>query len=360
MATVVLDSTNLPAVLADAGVTLDGETNENASTETGKVKPEGTQKADGTDTKTVAETHQDHEEDENGLTEEERRDLSAKMQKAVGKRHRMMKEAEEFAAAQYNERKLAEKRADDAQRELEALKGKAVASAEPEKQKPQRQDYGTESEYIDASIQWGVDQGLKKQAEEQARQVAERAQEAIIEAAQERVNKAIDLVPDFKEVTESADIMVPPAVAGYMQKSEMFAELGYYLAKNQDVLKAIAKLAPDEQLVKIGKLEDKLEPFGKKGLTNNKEESNFTASDTKSEVSKGATPSKEAPSHDKTASSENTGIFQSTARNKGAPVISPLNGSGSAATEINPENIREVITDFAKRNQVNMSRRKRH
>jgi len=358
MATVVLDSTNLPAILEDAGVVPEGENNENADAAENKAGTQADAKNNENKSETVAETHADDEEDENGLTAEERASLTAKMQKTIGKKHRMLKEAEEFAAAQYNERKMAETRAAEIERQLEELKGKAVATATPEAKKPVRADFSTESEYIDASIQWGVDQGLKKQAEIAAKEALERKQQEVIQTAKGRIDAAIALVPDFQETVDGADIIVPPAIAGYMQKSELFAELGYYLAKNPDVLTSIAKLAPDEQLVKIGKIEDKLEPFGKKSLTNENGKSRNESLDGKSKDAKGATPSK--PAHDKTASSENTEILPSMARTKSAPVISPLGSNGSAAIEINPENIREVITDYAKRNQRNFGIRKRH
>ena len=129
---------------------------------------------------------------------------------------------------------------------------------------------------------WGVDQGLKKQSEIAAKEALERKQQEVIQTAKGRIDAAIALVPDFQETVDGADIIVPPAIAGYMQKSELFAELGYYLAKNPDVLTSIAKLAPDEQLVKIGKIEDKLGPFSKKSLTNENGKSKKDATDDES------------------------------------------------------------------------------
>jgi len=290
-------------------------------------------------------------EGEDGLTPRQKRELSAKMLRAIGKKHRELKEAEEFAAAQYGERKIADQRAQTIERELAELKAKAqpAQSASPDAGKPDRAKFETDQAYWEAMTDWRVDQKLAKKAEEDARAAAERRQAEIIETARERISKAIELVPDFREVTEAVDAEVPPVIAGYMQKSEMFAELGYHLAKNPDVLAKIAKLPPDEQLVTIGKIEGRLKPFEPK--------------DSKTAIN-GATPSKAASTNGQPAkaapSDDETGIAPSRARDA-APVIKPLNGSG-AAVEVDPRdmNIRETINDWSKRNKVNLGLRKRH
>lgn len=331
MTMTVIDSTDTAAILADAGIEMEAP----------QVEEQKAQdKSQDAEKKT-----QDDAEDDNGLTEAERRELTEKMQKAVGKKHRMLKEAEEFAAAQYAERRLAEQRAEALERELAEIRAKAAPQPKQEvPAKPKREDFESESDYIDASIDWGVQEGLRKKAEAEAREAAERAQAQLVEAAKSRITKAIELVPDFAEVTSSIDQEVPPAVAGYMQKSELFAELGYHLAKNPELLVSLAKLPPDEQLVKIGKIESTLSPFGSDAAHDGDK-----PSDTKQ-------PNGQA----KPAPSDDTGTAPSKARST-APVITPLNGTGTAH-EKDPKdfNVREAISDYAKRNQVNFSLRKRH
>lgn len=329
MTMTVIDSTDTAAILADAGIEMEAQ----RATES-KVQE-----------KPKAEEITVDTEDDNGLTESERRELTEKMQKAVGKKHRMLKEAEEFAAAQYSERRLAEQRAEAVERELAELKAKTTPQVKAEApSKPKREDYASESEYLDASIDWGIQDGLRKNAEASAREAAERTQAQLVEAAKGRIAKALELVPDFAEVTGSIDHEVPPAVVGYMQKSELFAELGYHLAKNPELLVSLAKLPPDEQLVKIGKIEGKLSPFGS------------------AETHDGIQPSdtKQTNGQVKPAPSDDTGTVPSKARST-APVITPLNGTGTAH-EKDPKdfNVREVISDYAKRNQVNFNLRKRH
>ena len=122
----------------------------------------------------------------------------------------------------------------------------------------------------------------------------------------------------------------------------MFAELGYYLAKNPDVVVSLSKLKPALQLVQIGKIESTLKPF----------------SEVTGKPKDGATPSKAVTEASK--ASETTGISPSKARTT-APVIQPLNTTGTAFEKDPVDmNIRETISDWQKRNNANLAARKRH
>lgn len=346
MTIVTLDSTDTAGILADAGVTLE--------------QPEAKvvndpDKVDKTETKVdkVVEPNDDADdvEGEDGLTPRQKREMTATMQKTIGKKHRMQKEAEEYAAAQYNERRLAEQRADLLAKELADLKRQAApqkaapADAEP----PQRDNFANEAAYVDAMIQWGVDKRLAEKAEEDRQARIERERSEMIAAAKTRIDRASELVPDFTDVVGAVDTEVPPAVAGYMQKSEMFAELAYHLAKTPALLVSLTKLPPDEQLVKIGKIESTLTPFeARKEPQHDATSSNAT---TNGKASKAA-PSTET----------DTGIDLSKPRSKPAPVFTPLDGSGNAGHEKDSKdmNVREAIEDYAKRNRTNLNARKRH
>jgi hypothetical protein len=342
----------------------------------GEAKAPSTEAAETKSAETAAEDAEDAE-GEDGLTSRERHDLLAvgrkelpdSVKRVIGKRVAQRKAAEEFAAAQYNERRLAEQRAIALDAELTALKAKTQAQPEPAKPdaeagKPVRDKFpaGAEGDaaYWDAVIDWRADRRADAKFEERRKQeeaaAAERRTAEIREAATARIAAARAAVPDYDQVRASIpdDVIVPPVVAGYMEKSEMIAELAYHLAKNPAVLAKIAKLPPDEQLVTIGKIESTLTPFA----------SVPAKEDTKD--SDGATPSSKtaASTNGKRASpapSEDTGTIPSRARDT-APVIRPLNGSGAAPADIDPRdmNIRETVADWQKRNHANFSLRKRH
>jgi hypothetical protein len=336
MTITVLDSTDTAGILADAGIELEKPDDAVAVTNK-KVDAEAEKK----DVSADAKDSDDDVEGDDGLTPREKRELTEKMQKAIGKRHREKKEAEEFAAAQYNERRMAEQRAETLEKELEQLR----VRAQPEKQveqkieRPDRINFSTDSEYIDAMIQFGIDTRLKERAEAEAKQAAQRAQEQLIETAKSRIAKAIELVPDYEQVVDDANILVPNAIAGYMQKSELFAEIAYHLAKNPDILTALSKIPPDEQLVKLGKIEANLKPFGSK-------DDDKKSSQQDDQIAR--------------SSKDTTDLSPSKAR-KDAPVITPLNGTGAAGMNSHDDiNIRDAISSFAKKNQVNFNLRKRH
>lgn len=285
------------------------------------------------------------EADEYDLTPEEREGLTKQMLKAIGKKHRMLKEAEEFAASQYNERQLAEKRAEQYEREVNRLKAQLNGGKQPEQVaddgKPNREAFESDEAYSDAVIDWRVDQRLKAQEADARKKAQEDRQREVLATAQSRIEAAIDLVPDYRETLESAEQNVPPHIAAYMQRSPLIAELGYYFAKNPTELSRLADLPADEALVDIGEIKSKLKPFAK--VSEAKVETDATQASTN-----GAKPSTE------------TGSTPSKPR--AAAPIKPL-GSGSTLQvdkDVADMNIREVITDYAKKRSPALMRRARH
>ena len=318
---VVIDNSNLEAVLANAR----GE----------EYKPE--EKKEETKTEAKAETK---ESEEDGLTDEQRATFTENMKKTIGKKHRAQKEAEELAEEQYNARILADRRAEKAEREAQRLREQIAPPKQEEvPKKPNKADFKTDEDYQEAMVNFRVDEKMRENEERQRQQAqADRQREVIVEA-QGRIASAKELVPDFAEVVEAADVPVPPNIAGYMQESEMFAELGYHFAKNPEVLENLAKLSPAKQLVAIGKIESTLKPFSEK-----------------SEEVK--TAKAESNGKQETAPSTN-GKSPSKARQE---PIKPLEtGSSSQVTKPSSEmSWPEFKADWQKRNKVNFSARKRH
>lgn len=341
MATTVLDSNNLDAIVKDA--TGEGLTSKEAAKSDEDKPAEKVVAEDGAEKKQEAKDSLDVE-GEDGLTAREKADLSAKMLKAVGKRVREKREAEEFAAEQYNLRLAAERRAKELEDQIKAAPAQPAPQANA---KPQRQNFVTDDEYITAITNHAVAEAMAKKAEADAKAAEETRRAEILATARTRIAKAIELVPDFEDVTTTADVEIPPHIAGYMQESEMFAELGYFLAKNQEVVGTLQKMSPARQLVEIGKIESKLVPFA-------------PAAKAKDD---GATPSKSGSNgkQPSQAAPRETGEAPSMAR-RTAPVITPISTIGSGPVEQNPEtmNVRDHIAEFAKHKGVNLTRRQRH
>lgn len=186
-------------------------------------------------------------------TDPEDADLPERVRKQIGKKHRAMKEAEEFGKESYLARLAAEKRAEDLEKRLKALepgdtKSKADGAPKPE-------DFKTNAEYIDAMVEYKF---LKKEQDE-AQKRYDASQAKLQAEFIDRLNAVRKELPDFDEVVGDADIDVVPHIASYIAESELGPKLGYHFAKHPDELERIQKLSPIRAIAELGKLESRLE-----------------------------------------------------------------------------------------------------
>lgn len=317
---------------------------------------------------TEQSTEADDIEGEDGLTPRQKREFSAAMLKSIGKKHREKLEAEEFAADQYNQRRLAEQRAENLERQLEELRKQPAKAVEPPKEliRPKKEDFETQEAYEDALLAHGRALDRAEREREQAEEAAKKEQERraeVIRVATERLQKAVELVPDFQEVTEAADLKVPGHIAGYMQESELFAELGYHFAKHPDIMERLAKLSPAKALVEVGKIESTLKPFSKDGAATASEKASNGAepsSKTESATQTAANGKGAGPNSNETESSRQAAGPSQKSR---APVIRPLGSDSVSQVEKDPGEMstREVIEKWKRDNpRTNLGLRKRH
>lgn len=335
MVMVVLDSTNTAAVLADAvgEAPLDLPVNDNAA----EAAVEAPAKVE-----TAPEA--DDVEGDDGLTPRQKREFTASMLKTIGKKHGMLKEAEEFAKAQIFERRAVERRAIELEQEVERLRS-AAKPAEPvvEPTEPKREAFQTDEAFQDAIMDWKVDQRFKAREAETAREAAEVRQAQVVADASARIAHAISIVPDFVAVTEAVDMRVPDLIAGAMQESELFAEIGYHFAKHPETLEELRLMSPAKSLVALGKIEAKLQPFAPVAKVDAKSDNGVKPS-----APNGTLPSSKTESL--------------PSRPRATAPITPLS-SASSVQVVKDEtdmNVREVITDWSRKNKVNLSRRQRH
>lgn len=214
---------------------------------------------------------------EEGLDAEDA-DLTERVRKKIAKKHRQAKEAEEaaqeaerFAEQQYNERVLADRRAEAAearatelQAQLTPPKTEAVLQ-EPDERDPQ---FLTEKGEFDwkkfakALSQYETHKALaeREETQKQAQEAAERSQkEASIRASTQRARERF---PDFDQVLNAvsgteAD-QVPQYVLNYLGETEHAGLVAYHLAKHPEDAIRISKLKPILGLAELGKLESKL------------------------------------------------------------------------------------------------------
>lgn len=221
------------------------------------------------------EVEADEAEDDTGLRASDA-EFSEKTRKRIQAKHRALKEAraeaqenERFAEQQFNERKLAEKRAQEAEERAKALEAQLPKKeAEPELKVPSIADFKDAQgnvdwdKYTDAK----ADFAAKKAVMEERARLAEEAATRERTEAEGRMKARFDAVrkahPDFDELVEKikgteAD-NVPQHVLNYLFESEKGGELHYYLLKNPVESVRISKLKPILALAELGKLEAKL------------------------------------------------------------------------------------------------------
>ena len=206
---------------------------------------------------TAAKAAESDDEDDPALTE--------KIRKLINKKHRAMKEAEEFGREEYRERKAAVERAEALQRELDALRGtKSGDGTTPAKgdDEPKQEDFKTVGEYARAYVKWEVAQARKSDQAQVTQDKQKQAIETVQQRFAERIAETAKAIPDYHEVVGEADWEVPHHMQAYFVDSENGVRLGYELAKNRAEFDRIAKLSPVRAIAELGKLEDKL--FAKK------------------------------------------------------------------------------------------------
>jgi signal recognition particle GTPase len=202
---------------------------------------------------------QEDPEDEEGLSPEDQA-LAEKIRRKIGKKHRAMREAEEFAESQYNERKLAETRAQKLEQELAELKSR-VAPPREDDPEPQRSKYTAEEQekYWNERIKWEARQAVKKDREDREKEAAKEAFQKRADAFAKRLDAADRESPGLKDKLESSDVLIPQDVLDHIVESDVGPQVADYLADHPEYVESLRAMSPRGALVSIGKLETKLE-----------------------------------------------------------------------------------------------------
>jgi hypothetical protein len=244
------DATNKPTTGAtpDAKADGDAKSSDKPRASDGKFVKAGESPADGTTPGA---------EDDVVLTE--------KITRLINKKHREMKEAQEFGTTEGRRAIEAERRAEQLQREIDALRGKKSEgpntdnASGSDSDEPKPGDFKTVGEYTRALVKYEA----KKAGETGAAKAEQSKQQeqagAVINAFVERQETFKKATPDYEDVVGGTDLIIPNIGMQYLIESEQGPELGYYLAKHPDEVTRLQKLSPSRVLAELGKLEAKLE-----------------------------------------------------------------------------------------------------
>lgn len=247
-----------PEVKADAGAAPTPDATKVAEGE--KPKDEPKRGADGKFEKagdTPADGAKGDADDDVKLTE--------RITRLINKKHREMKEAQEFATGEGRRAIEAERRAEQLQREIDELKGTKSGGPntdgkggdDPDEPKPG--DFKTVGEYTRALTKYEVAKAAKgAKAEASTSKQQEQANE-IVSAFVKRQDDFKAATPDYEDVVGGTELIIPNIAMQYLIESDVGPQLGYYLAKNPDEVTRLQKLSPSRCLAELGKLETKLE-----------------------------------------------------------------------------------------------------
>lgn len=189
--------------------------------------------------------------------------LTEKISRIISKKHREMKEAQEFATGEGRRAIEAERRAEQLQREIDALKGKKsegpntddAAGNDPNEPKPG--DFKTVGEYTRALVKYEAKKAGEtgKANAEQSKQ-QEQANE-LVGAFTKRQDEFKAATPDYEDVVGGTDLIIPNIAMQYLIESDFGPQLGYHLAKNPDEAARLRTLSPSRCLAELGKMETK-------------------------------------------------------------------------------------------------------
>src|SRR5581483_11702156 len=195
-------------------------------------------------------------------------------------------------------------------------------------------------------------------------EVTKQREQAIQQNCEDSLRRAAELVPDFEEVTQAAELNIPGHIVHLMRESGLFAEFGYHFAKTPEDLAKLAITTPNKLKLEFQKIESKLTPFasrtaaGTEGKVNGQKPSTSeteSASATTAASGNGADPSRHQ--------TESTGNGASPSKPRGtAPVITPLSSGSTSQVEKAPAEMstREMIQAWQKKEGRNLALRKRH
>lgn len=181
--------------------------------------------------------------------------------KPEGEEKPKAKTAQERVLQALKRKEEAEAKAEAATREAAELRARVEAleaskSVQIEQSdKPQRHQFATDEEFIEAVADWRADQRIAERERQKQEAQLKAEAEAIDTAFITKVKKAAAEIEDFEEVVSAATVNIPDFLVMAIKESDSGPLLTYYLAKNQDEARRIAAMRPIQAIKALDKIE---------------------------------------------------------------------------------------------------------
>ncbi len=272
-----VDSANAMSVTSITPIKTEADVLEKKEEDTEKKEDKTEEKK--IDKNKTEENVEDKKEDkkENKSASEENHEVDS-VQKRINKAVKKQRIAE-------RERDFERGKREEVEKELAKLKANV-----PSTDKPKLEDFISEVDYMDALIDWKIEQS-KKTSSEATQKITEdkKEKEALQElqgAIDDMVEQGKEKYKDFNEIALAKDLVITPELVEVILESSVPADVMYYLGKNPDIaeelsglsmLKAARKIAVIESEIskpsekkddKIEKKETEKKPQTEKKITN--------------------------------------------------------------------------------------------
>ncbi len=203
-----------------------------------------------------AEKAKGTEEEKEEKNEEEKNLNAQSVKQKTSAEERIGKLTKKWRSAE-RERDFERARNAELQEELRKLKAQIPAA-----NRPAREDFEDEDDYIEALAEWKVESKLQEKfakAAEDAQADEEKSKSAAVDSAlSEILERGREKYADFDDVVYDKDLAMTQTLVDIISESEIAEELFYFLGKNPDIAYDLSELSPVKAAREIGKLEEKV------------------------------------------------------------------------------------------------------
>ena len=125
--------------------------------------------------------------------------------------------------------------------------------------KPDASQFNDAFEYAEALAEWSAENALKQRDEQEAVRKQQAEQEKITKSWNKKLDKAKAQYSDFDDVVKSANTVVSNEIRARILESDVWPQLLYFLASDEDFAKKLTEMPVIKALREIGKLEARFE-----------------------------------------------------------------------------------------------------
>lgn len=179
-----------------------------------------------------------------------------RLQKRIDSKHRLMKEAQELAELRGKALKDAEARAEQLQKQLEALKSGSQPKDEAE---PDPKDFEDPFKYAKALAKYESEKSVKADREERAKERREAEEKERAQTFGRRVADFKKITKDFDDVVSNCELILKQDGIDYLVDSDHGPALTYFLAKHEEEVERLNSYSHARRLAALGKLETQFE-----------------------------------------------------------------------------------------------------